>query len=140
MQGKLLNNCCELVLNAQALLRMPRLDLSSPARLGHKIQFSSTGSPLGPEQLCINDGSFWLCDMEKEGEGGKIQGAFPCDAVAQLCNFSKSPDNYFMVWPPSTGLGVHTAQDKILSTTPKKPALRRNWLKNPCAETAEDVP
>lgn len=49
--------------------------------------------------------------MEKEGEGGKIQGTFPRDVVAQLRNFSKSPDNYFMVWPLSTEQGVHTARD-----------------------------
>lgn len=89
MQGKLLNNFCGLVLNAQALLRIPRLDFEPSCKAETQIQFSSPASPLGPEQPCINDGNFCLCDMEKEGEGGQIQGTFPCDAVAQLCNFSE---------------------------------------------------
>lgn len=48
MQGKLLNNCCELVLNAQALLRIPRLDLSHPARVGDKFNFFAAWFTTGP--------------------------------------------------------------------------------------------
>lgn len=77
MQGKLLNNCCELVLNAQALLRIPRLDLSSPARLGHKIQFSSTWA-LNSSALMMEVSGFvtWK-RREKGGRSKALSHAMP---------------------------------------------------------------
>lgn len=61
MQGKLLNNCCELVLNAQALLRIPRLDLSLPARVGWKLNSPALLHPctLNSSALMMEAAALW---------------------------------------------------------------------------------
>lgn len=80
-----------------------RIQIRMACRLFHQWILNSTG-------LIMKVAGFVTWKRGgREGEG-EIQVTFRCDAAAQLYNFSKSPDNYFMVWSSSTELNFHTAK------------------------------